>query len=416
MLEQKTSVADSEVSNLQVVMQYGTIAAKVYEDSLIRAKELDRSIQNLLENPTETALNDARRMWVRAREPYQQSEVFRFANPIVDAWEGRVNAWPLDEGLIDYVDVGSYGTGSDDNALYDANIISNSSITVGGRLLDVSVLSKELLSDSLHEIAGIEANVATGYHAIEFLLWGQDLNGTGPGAGNRPVTDFDLQNCTHGFCERRRKYLALSSKILIDDLTWMVSQWRDHQGKIGPAFQRLIEDPDSAIRDMLTGMGSLSYGELAGERIKLGLMLNDPEEEHDCFSDNTHNSHYHNIVGIQNVYLGTYEAINGNTLKGPSIQDLLAQRYSQTSEELSRAIGASLAMAKKMVESAESNGTSFDQLIAKGNVDGNALVSSLVEALLNQTQAIQAASAELTSNQINVQGSDSLDSPDAVFQ
>ena len=34
--------------------------------------------------------------------------------------------------------------------------------------------------------ADVETNVATGYHAIEFLLWGQDLNGTGPGAGNRP--------------------------------------------------------------------------------------------------------------------------------------------------------------------------------------------------------------------------------------
>ena len=34
------------------------------------------------------------------------------------------------------------------------------------------------------------------------------------------------------------------------------------------------------------GLGSLSYGELAGERTKLGLMLHDPEEE-DCFTTPT---------------------------------------------------------------------------------------------------------------------------------
>ena len=33
----------------------------------------------------------------------------------------------------------------------------------------------QFLENKLHEIGGNEANVATGYHAIEFLLWGQDL-------------------------------------------------------------------------------------------------------------------------------------------------------------------------------------------------------------------------------------------------
>ena len=35
-----------------------------------------------------------------------------------------MNAWPLDEGLIDYVDAG-YGTESDENTLYTANVIAN---------------------------------------------------------------------------------------------------------------------------------------------------------------------------------------------------------------------------------------------------------------------------------------------------
>ena len=60
----------------------------------------------------------------------------------------------------------------------------------------------------------------------------------------------------------------------------------------------------------MTGLGSLSYGELAGERMKLGLMIHDPEEEHDCFSDNTHASHFFDALGIRNVYLGTYRRVD----------------------------------------------------------------------------------------------------------
>ena len=101
-----------------------------------------------------------------------------------------MNAWPLDEGLIDYVDA-TYGGPGDENALRNANIVAYAELVIGGRTIDASTIHTGLIQ-SLHEIDGIEANVATGYHAIEFLLWGQDLNGTGPGAGSRPWTDFSI--------------------------------------------------------------------------------------------------------------------------------------------------------------------------------------------------------------------------------
>src|SRR3546814_2008 len=111
----------------------------------------------------------------------------------------------------------------------------------------------------------------------------------GAGAGARPATDFSTENCTGGNCDRRGEYLTAATDLLIDDLQDMVAAW----GPDGEAREGLLGgDPDAGIAAMLTGMGSLSYGELAGERIKLGLMLHDPEEEQDCFSDNTHNSHY----------------------------------------------------------------------------------------------------------------------------
>jgi putative iron-regulated protein len=175
-----------------VVKHYAEVAHAKYEDSLTTAKALDTAIDAFLKTPTDETLKAARDAWIKARVPYQQTEVYRFGNPIVDDWEGKVNAWPLDEG-----------TESDENSLYVANVIANKTIKIDGKDVDASKLTPEFLSGTLAEAGGIEANVATGYHAIEFLLWGQDLNGTGPGAGNRPATDYDLKNCTHGNCDRR---------------------------------------------------------------------------------------------------------------------------------------------------------------------------------------------------------------------
>ena len=146
----------------------------------------------MIATPSEATLKAARDAWLVARNPYQETEVYRFGNPIVDEWEGKVNAWPLDEGLIDYVDP-SYGTESDENALFTANVIANKTIKIDGKDVDATNITPEFLSGTLQEAGGIEANVATGYHAIEFLLWGQDLNGTGKGAGNRPYTDYRHQ-------------------------------------------------------------------------------------------------------------------------------------------------------------------------------------------------------------------------------
>src|SRR5690606_37589338 len=151
---------------------------------------------------------------------------------------------------------------------------------------------------------------------IEFLLWGQDLNRTGPGAGNRPATDYSLSHCSNGHCDRRRDYLKVVTELLIDDLEEMALAWRPD----GAARKAIIDkSPEDGLSAILTGLGGLAYGELAGERMKLGLMLHDPEEEPDCFSDNTHNSHFYNQVGIAAIYHGAYQRIDGQLLKGPGM-------------------------------------------------------------------------------------------------
>lgn len=394
-----------------VVDHYADLALATYSDALTGAQALQQSVEQLLAQPTAANLDAARQAWIAARVPYQQSEAFRFGNPIVDDWEGKVNAWPLDEGLIDYVDNGRYGSESDINPFYAANIIANPKLSIGGVVVDASEITPQLLADTLQEIDGVESNVATGYHAIEFLLWGQDLHGTEPGAGERPATDFDQDNCTGGNCERRAQYLRAATELLISDLQEMVGNWQDG----GAARDELLAKPANAgLATITTGMGSLAYGELGGERTKLGLMLHDPEEEHDCFSDNTHWSHYYDAKGIKNVYLGSYTATDGSAHEGASLSALVASVDNALDLRMKEHLAATEAAAQAMVDSAAS-GAPFDVLIAPGNTEGGKLVQNFVDALVAQTRVTEEVIAALNLGEVNIEGSDSLDNPSAVL-
>mgnify|MGYP003116459063 FL=1 len=405
------SVPAAAQSPKDVLTTYADIAHAGYEDSLKTASALDAAIDALIASPSDGTLLAAKAAWVAARAPYQQTEAYRFGNPIVDDWEGRVNAWPLDEGLIDYVDA-SYGTDSDSNALYTVNVIANPEITINGETVDASEITPELLAGKLQEAEEVEANVATGYHAIEFLLWGQDLNGTGPGAGNRPPSDYASGDaCTHGNCDRRAQYLKAASTLLVADLQEMVGNWAED----GEARSALLGDEAAGLTAILTGIGSLSYGELAGERMKLGLLLHDPEEEHDCFADNTFNSHYFDQIGIRNVYTGHYRRIDGSGVEGPSISALAAAADPAVNDELEAKLEATvtaMAIMKARGETVEA----YDQMIGEGNETGNAVVQAAIDALIDQTRSIERAVAVLDLSDIEFEGSDSLDDPNAVFQ
>ncbi len=386
-----------------ILQTYADIALAGYEDALAGAKALDAAIDALIANPSEETLAAARDAWRAARPAYQETEAFRFGNPIVDDWEGRVNAWPLDEGLIDYVDA-SYGVESDQNSLYTANVIANPKLVIDGAEVDATDITPDFLSGTLQEAGGVEANVATGYHAIEFLLWGQDLNGTEAGAGTRPATDYS----TADHADRRAQYLDAATDLLIADLEEMVANWQEG----GAARAALAEQGISTI---LTGMGSLSYGEVAGERMKLGLLLHDPEEEHDCFSDNTHVSHLHDAIGIRNVYLGRYTRTDGSVVEGPSLSELVAARDAALDAELRGLLDDTVGKMQVMAERAEAV-EAYDQMIGEGNEEGNAVVQAAIDGLIAQTRGIERVVALLELDDVSVEGSDSLDNPDVVFQ
>ncbi|MDE0207638.1 MAG: iron-regulated protein [Candidatus Tectomicrobia bacterium] len=277
----------------KVVAHYADLVHAGYADSHKRAVELQSALQTLTERPSAAALEAAKNAWKRARIPYGQTEAFRFyGGPIDDADgpEGLINAWPMDEGYVDYV-MGNPCTG----------IVNN---------LDAPITREHLVA--LNEQGG-EENVSTGYHAIEFLLWGQDLSADGPGA--RPVSDYEG-------APRRAQYLHTVAAQLVDDLQYLVDEWAPGQnGNYRTAF--LAQAPREALRQILVGVGTLSRSELAGERMAVALESQDQEDEHSCFSDNTHDDIIRNAQGIQNVIQGRYVRGNGVLVEGPGILSLL---------------------------------------------------------------------------------------------
>ena len=385
-----------------VVAHYAALASAVFNDAASTGKALQSAVDALLAAPSEATLSAARTAWLAARVPYMQSEVFRFGNGVVDDWEGQLNAWPLDEGLIDYV--ASNYPHALGNPGATANIIANTQIQVGEDKLDASAITPELLA-SLNELGGSEANVATGYHAIEFLLWGQDLNGSNPGAGQRPASDFiQGDGCTGGHCDRRASYLKAATTLLITDLDYMAGQW---QAGVADNYRAKLEaEPaENGLRKMLFGMGSLSLGELAGERMKVSLEANSPEDEQDCFSDNTHNSHFYDAKGIRNVYLGEYVRTDGSKMTGPSLSSLVVAVDPATDATLKSDLADTEAKIQVMVDLAN-KGEHYDQLIAAGNDKGNQVVRDAIAALVKQTGAIEQAAGKLGINDLNPDNAD----------
>ena len=149
--------------------------------------------------------------------------------------------------------------------------------------------------------------------------------------------------------------------------------------------------------------------------MQLGLLLHDPEEEHDCFSDNTHHSHYYDALGIRNIYFGEYKRIDGTMMSGPGISSLVAVASPEADAELRSQLGATMAAMSDLVSSAK-GGEAYDQMIGAGNESGNARVQAAIDALRVQTGGIEKAAQVLNLAAVEFEGSDSLDNPEAVFQ
>ncbi|WP_394211862.1 imelysin family protein [Psychrobacter piscatorii] len=375
-----TEISAAEKAHIdRLVISYANMAHAAYEDSLDTAKALQVAVDTYVATPTQANLDAAKAAYKAARQPYSQTEIFRFDEGFVtandkrainsiDSWEGQINAWPLDEALIDYV--------SDDyQGEYNSqeNIINSDSITVGSTKQDTSTITPELLAE-MNEIGGSEANVTTGYHAIEFMLWGQDTNGVKEGAGNRPVTDYmtEAGQCTSGdtvnedvsICERRGEFLKAATQLLVDDLTAMEAQWQpDTENTLRSDL--MARKYDNGLRQIMYQMGSLALGELASERMQVAFVTGSTEDEHECFSDLTHLSYANNARGIQNVFNGSYQTVAGKTVGGYGIKDYLVdsghvEEADKLAADFSKVEGAFNVITQK----GEKEGIKIDQMIA----------------------------------------------------
>ncbi len=391
-----TVVASSSVSVNDVLVAHAKMAHANYADTLKDAKALQRAVNAFVANPTPATQEAAKQAWLQSRESYGPTEVFRFrGGPIDDdpstaepddGPEGQINAWPLAEGLIDYVASGQkYQMMGDD--MIDTNVqqynMDNSNL-----IADKSFkISKQSLADA-NEMGDDEANVTTGYHAIEFLLWGQDLNVVDgmkrdTSGGLRSHTDYIVgAGCTNGNCDRRGAFLQAATDLLVDDIAAITAEW---DPRSGAHYQKFVNSGVEGINKIMTGMGQLSYGELASERIKIALMSDSQEDEHSCFSDNTHRDIVLNAQGVVNAYHNSYAGKS----YGPSVHDLLTSVDADLAKRLNASLEATMA-STDAVDQAAKNGMPFDNQI-QGSAADKAKIQSVVAGLVAQTNDIAAA-------------------------
>ncbi|MEK8025361.1 imelysin family protein [Pseudaquabacterium rugosum] len=356
---QAQPTAAAPVDAAAVARHYAVLVQAGYADTLAAARDLQSAIQAFTRAPSAEGLAAARKAWLAARESYGQTEAFRFyGGPIDDAKgpEGQLNAWPLDESYVDYVE-GKPGAGLVNKPKF--------------------AITKAALAKANER--GGEENISAGWHAIEFLLWGQDRSETGP--GNRSFEDYVAGKAPNA--DRRARYLTVATELLVDDLSGLVAAWEPDRKNYRARFERGGRE---SVRKIIVGLGSLSRGELSGERLTVALNSQDQEDEHSCFSDNTHRDAATNAKGIQNVWTGRYVRRDGSVIEGPGIAALVAVRDPALAEKTTAQISRS-------VQSAESIPAPFDRAIIKGSA-GRPIIEQTVASLVAQSKLlVESASA-----------------------
>ncbi|MCY0964299.1 imelysin family protein [Parathalassolituus penaei] len=436
----------------QVAETNADIAYAIYSDAVTTAKALQTALATFRADPTADNLLAAKKAWLVAREPYLQSEVYRFRLSPIDSTdyetedgpEGDINAWPLGEALIDYVQVNSSDFGTDQIGVtsnsvgiagngavtadsHDSNIINTTTIEINADLLANTVTADD------------ERDVIAGYHAIEFLLWGQDLKddytttdgtdreqavkteavrgavdpvNTFATGGERPLSDFvpgyDGTSTTYdssSLSNRRHKYLEVAVAKLIADLEQVRDGWAEGSA-YRTAFTNITTEAVAKERltEILTGMGTLSEGELAGERMQIAFSANSQEDEHSCFSDNTHRDVWLDAEGISNSYYGVYNGYDsdldgvddaGTTISGYGIDDYLTDVGLTTIKTSLESALTTTETAYTAIDAKARTGVPFDVLIMDANRNRTNPIYQTIVALNAQSSVISDLAEEL---------------------
>ena len=346
------------VTTEQVLEHYADMVYANYSDTLDSARDVLHAVQFFVREPNASHMEQAKLAWQIGREYYGQTEAFRFyGGPIDDdnGPEGQINAWPMDESYVDSV--------------------ANNELT--GLINDPSFVINQANIAAQNERGG-EENVASGWHAIEFLLWGQDIDADGPGA--RSYEDYVVGKGTNA--KRRADYLQAVTALLVEDLESVTKQWESNNS--ANYRSQFVRGGVDSLRKIFIGIGSLSRGELAGERMEVALFSRDQEDEHSCFSDNTHRDIVTNALGIRNVWTGSYSNLSGERFEGPALRHLVSAFDATLSNKITQGVGAS-------VEAALAIQPPFDQAIASDS--GRQQIQQTIELLIQQSDMfVEAAS------------------------
>lgn len=372
---------ETTVTKEAVVAAYGELVYINYVDARDEAVVMQAAIDAFVADPGPGTHEAAKRAWLEARIPYGQTEAFRFYDGPIDGPdggpEGQLNAWPLDEIYIDYV-------AGDDMA----GIVNDPSIALTKDELAALTEGGEGDVLGLGDAFDAEKAISTGYHAIEFLLWGQDSSTTSP--GTRPWQDYlTTADATAPNGERRGQFLKLAAELLVDDLNVVVDAWAPGGGNFRETF--VGGDADDALTKIVTAIGILSKGELGGERMDVALDSLDQEDEHSCFSDNTHIDIEMNALGVQNVYLGRYGYFDG-----PGIDELVEAADPELNDEMTEQLEASLIAIRAIPPP-------FDAAISSQGSDGWNKVDAAVEALFDQGDTVVEVASALELGTISVE-------------
>ena len=355
-----STFALDEVKTRSLLTNYAEIVYANYTDTYNKALVLQSKINALTSAPSQATLDSAKQAWLDVRNYYGQTEAFRFYGGPIDGEtgvEGYINGWPIDESYIDYVS-------------------GNANAGIINKATTYPTIDRALLV-SLNEKDG-ETNISTGFHAIEFLLWGQDLT-VNAGAGTRPYTDFQ-DNGTSANAARRRQYLTVVTDLLLEHLATVKDQWKPNASNyradfVGDAIYK------SRLLDLLVGIASLGKGELAGERMFVAYDEKDREHEHSCFSDNTKADIIGNAKGIQNVYLGRYVKADGTVIDGVGFNDLIKSVKPELETSLTQKI-------QEGIDAANALQNPFDQEFLDSNPAGRARIKKCIDIYTAQTNQI----------------------------
>ncbi|WP_346882268.1 imelysin family protein [uncultured Algibacter sp.] len=383
--DDNNAIPENQVTKAEVLTNYANIVYQSYLDSYNGAVSVQTAVNTFLATKNEVNYNAIKTAWLAAREPYGQTEAYRFASGPIDeegepwsiANEGQMNAWPLEEAIIDYVSEDSRVQGA---GIFSFNIISDASITID----ESSVIS-------FNEYENNESAVTTGWHAIEFLLWGQDnTNPADDKPGVRTFTDYT----TEANADRRGEYLKIATDLLVKDLNDLVTTWN-----VGGAYRTVFNDLDenTALQQIITGPFTMVGDELSSERMLApvkntgGLNGWGQEDEHSCFSDNTHRDIFTNAQGSYNVIFGKYD-----TISGASFYDLVKQANPEQAQILKNSADEAMAKVAVIVN----NDKPFDYLITKEEADdtNKGPVLQAVDALMDLGNEISASASAIGIN------------------